>query len=390
MIGGHTGPCGLNKITNKCKKSSTGTTDCELSKKGACKKIQLIQRSVKGFIHNLEIIIKYYELNPENIKGVVFKNRNYVKFINILKLYPKSNIDSLVNLKKHFIQNGIKNPKVVIEKAAEYIKTGNVNLALKAKQLPEFSSFINLTKIYGVGPKKAIALYKKHHIVNRQDLSKKILITPTILNAKQKIGLKYFKDLNTRILRKEIDAYKRKFTAIQKHVPGLIFSINGSYRRGLTSSGDIDVLITSSDPTKTPGNIRKKFINLLIQKGIIIEALAEGKIKFMGISKLTKRSKARHIDIIDTTPEKYCFAQLYFTGSGGFNIQMRMHAKNKGYILNEHSINDLKTKKPVKPSIIQSIIGKPVLTDEKDIFNFLGLKYLPPAKRNIATKGKIN
>ena len=390
MIGGHSGTCSLNKKTDKCKKSSTGSEQCELSKKGACKKKQLIQRSIKNFIRNLEIIIKYYELNPENIKEALFKNRNYVKFITILKLYPKSNIDSLLNLKKHFIHNGIKNPKVVIEKAEEYLKTGHVTLALKAINLPEFASFVNLTKIYGIGPAKAKILYKKHHIVSHKDLSKKMISTPSILNPKQKIGLKYFTDLDTRIPRKEIDAYKRKFTAIQKLVPGLIFSINGSYRRGLGSSGDIDVLITASNPSKTPESVRKHFIKLLLQKGIIIETLAAGKTKFMGVSKLTKRSKARHIDIIDTTPEKYCFAQLYFTGSGGFNIQMRTHAKNKGYILNEQGINDLQTKKPVKPSLIQSIIGKPLLKSEKDIFNFLGLKYLQPSKRNAATKGKIN
>ena len=98
-----------------------------------------------------------------------------------------------------------------------------------------------------------------------------MISTPSILNPKQKIGLKYFTDLDTRIPRKEIDAYKRKFTAIQKFVPGLIFSINGSYRRGLTSSGDIDVLITASNPSKTPESVRKHFIKLLLQKGIIIE-----------------------------------------------------------------------------------------------------------------------
>ena len=34
MIGGHSGPCSLNKKTDKCKKSSTGSEQCELSKKG--------------------------------------------------------------------------------------------------------------------------------------------------------------------------------------------------------------------------------------------------------------------------------------------------------------------------------------------------------------------
>lgn len=389
MRGGHKGPCRLNKKTNNCKQSNIGDDSCELSKKGACKRKLIPNRSKEGFIKDLEIIIKYYEINPENQKGVTFKIRHYVKFITILKLYPKSNIDSLVDLQKHFIRNGVKKPKVVIEKAEQYIKTGHVVLAQRAADLPEFASVVNLTKIYGIGPKNALKLYKTHGIITHMDLSNKLISHPNIINAKQKIGLQYFEDLETRIPRKEIDGYKKKLSKIKKLIPGLIFSINGSYRRGLKTSGDIDVLVSSSDVTKTPTSLRKHFIKLLIQKGIIVETLVDGKTKFMGISRLTKRSKHRHIDIIDTTAVKYHFARLYFTGSGGFNIQMRQHAKNKGYILNEHSINNLKTGKPVKASLVQSIIGKPIFTNEQDIFKFLGLKYLTPEQRNVATKGKV-
>ena len=389
MNGGHKGPCGISKQTNKCKKSAIGHYNCEVSSKGACRKKVSPTRSIQGLIHKFEIIIKYYEINPGKVSGATFKIRQYNRAIAILKRYPSVNIESVEDLKGHFIKNGIKNPKTSIEKATEYILTGTVSLAEKALALPQIQSVINLTKIYAVGPKKALQLYNTYGIVTNADITKKLTTNPNIITTKQKIGLHYFADLQTRIPRKEIDGYQKKFIKIAALIPDIVVSINGSYRRGMRSSGDVDVLITSSNPTKDPSLLRKKFIAFLVEKGLIIEVLASGKTKFMGISKLTKRSKARHIDIIDTALEKYPFAQLYFTGSGGFNIHMRALAVNQGYSLNEYSLTHRKTKKPLQPSEIIAKIGKDSFKNERDIFEAEPMKYLKPEKRNITTLGKV-
>ena len=79
--------------------------------------------------------------------------------------------------------------------------------------------------------------------------------------------------------------------------------------------------------------------------GIVSEVLANGKKKFMGISKLPQYSTHRHIDIIDTSVQEYAFAQLYFTGSAGFNAKMRNIALKKGYSLNEYRLSYKITKK---------------------------------------------
>ena len=105
-------------------------------------------------------------------------------------------------------------------------------------------------------------------------------------------------------------------------------SINGSYRRGVATSGDIDILITSTKAGDDTSELRKKLIKKLKKRKIIIETLAGGKKKFMGIARLKDEGYkiARHVDIIDTSKEQYPYAQLYFTGSGGFNSMMRAHA----------------------------------------------------------------
>jgi len=134
---------------------------------------------------------------------------------------------------------------------------------------------------------------------------------------------------------------------------------------------------------------RKQFINQLKEKNIIKETLADGNTKFMGISKLPSYPTHRHIDIIETSRDEYPFAVLYFTGSGGFNSYMRSIALSKGYSLNEHCMSYKKDKKCITSSTIFSEIGKPVFEEEKDIFDFLDMKYLLPELRNNITLSKL-
>ena len=65
---------------------------------------------------------------------------------------------------------------------------------------------------------------------------------------------------------------------------------------------------------------------------------------------------------------------LYFIGSKEFNINIRKIALSKGYTLNEYGLYDLKTK--------TKVAGR----NEREIFKILGLKYLPPEKREIEEK----
>ena len=109
----------------------------------------------------------------------------------------------------------------------------------------------------------------------------------------------------------------------------------------------------------------------------------------MGIVKLEGFTTHRHIDIIDTSPKNYPFAVLYFTGSGAFNANMRAHAIKEGYSLNEYELTEKITKRPIKPEIIQSKIGKNSFENEEDIFKFLNYDYKTPEEREIITLSKI-
>jgi DNA polymerase/3'-5' exonuclease PolX len=92
--------------------------------------------------------------------------------------------------------------------------------------------------------------------------------------------------------------------------------------------------------------------------------------KCMAISRMYN-GKPRRLDLLMTPDEEYAYAILYFTGSDIFNVAFRTYCENKGYKLNEHTLTPIRAGVPTVP----------YMKTEKDIFKFLGLRYIDPSKR---------
>jgi len=257
--------------------------------------------------------------------------------------------------------------KKIKEKVQEIIESGKLAAAERAKEELPIQLYQNLLNIYGIGPAKAKDLITKNNIKSIEDLESK----PELLNDVQKKGLKYYKDILLRIPRSEMEQHERK---IMSHIKTPIEAIIvGSYRREAATSGDIDVLI------KLPESYSKKqqkdyldtYIKLLKDEKYLIEILALGDKKCMGIVKLDDDSVARRIDFLITPEKEYPYAVLYFTGSDSFNVAFRKYALTKGYTLNEHTMKETSGDK-------KDVEG---IKEEKGIFKFLGLKYQKPKNR---------
>ena len=174
------------------------------------------------------------------------------------------------------------------------------------------------------------------------------------------------------ILKLTLDKMKVKPSGVQ-------IELVGSYRRGAETSGDIDILLTSDDQEEGK-KLMTNFIKELLRTDNLDSSLvfSSGTTKFMGLGKID--NYYRHIDIFYYSKKEYPFALLFSTGSGQFNIEMRADVSKKGYSLSE---KELVYKNGVKISEEEylSDIGKNYPTDEKDIFNFLGLVYIEPKDR---------
>lgn len=305
-------------------------------------------------IENLKILSEYEKLNKEP-----FKARAYNKVIDSIELtnLPITNIEDIQSI------NGVGDK--ISTKIKELIETGKMSAVENALKDPKYSLQIQLGKLYGVGPVKINELMNK--ITSFEELYER---KDELLNDKQKLGLLYYNDMSLRIPMSEGKKHYKIIDKIFKETNDKIeFELVGSYRRQNKDMGDIDILIKNSSDLNL-----KTLVSNLMSSGYIIETLASGKSKFMGLCKLSPKLPARRIDILIADPSYYYFALLYFTGSYTFNIYMRKIALEKGYSLSEYGLKD-KTKKHIDTSEI--------IKTEEDIFKFLDIPYVPPNKRNI-------
>lgn len=294
-------------------------------------------------------------------KGEPMRARAYQKAQQSLILYdaPIYDITQISDLK------GI--GKTIMAKFQEYLDTGKLRAIEKERENP----MLLFTNIYGVGPKKAEALIKKGIKTIAQ-----LRENQEELNDKQKLGLQYYEDIEQRIPRSEIDDYAKLLKTIfgELDFPNASMEIVGSYRRGAKNSGDIDVIMTDKEDNP---KLLERFVASLVDKGILLHKLTDGKTKVLAIAQLPGKKVARRVDLLYTPPKEYAFAILYFTGSKIFNTVMRQRALNMGYTLNEHGINEMVSGK--KGAKVDQ-----VFPDEKSIFDFLNMEYKNPEERTDA------
>ena len=295
-------------------------------------------------IKHLEIIKDYETYNNE-----IYKVKAYTSAINNILIYQNhiTSINDFDNI------DGL--GAGILEKIYEYFLTGKMSYIennIKIDKVYEFKK--ELLNIYGIGPVNAKKIINDG-ILNIEQLKK----NKHLLNDKQQLGLKYYDDLKLRI---PLIEYKEHLKILKKdlELSKLTFDFVGSYRRGNNNMGDIDLLIMANNKFNL-----KKYISKLIDKNYIIDVLASGKNKFMGIVKLNGKP-ARRLDILVSPVNEYYYSLLYFTGSYLFNIGIRNYVKNTFNLsLSEHGFN-----KPI------------IVNNEEDIFKYLKLKYVKPIDRN--------
>jgi DNA polymerase (family 10) len=129
----------------------------------------------------------------------------------------------------------------------------------------------------------------------------------------------------------------------------------GSLRRMKEIVHDVDILAASTDLDKT----MKAFLSM----PFIESVLAQG-----GTKASVRVQDDLQVDLRVVDPKSWGAAMHYFTGSKAHNIRMRERAIKHGLKLNEYGLFDANDK---------CVAG----AEEKDIFETLGLPYIPPVLR---------
>jgi len=319
-------------------------------------------------VKNPEIAKILYEIaDLLEIKGVLFKPRAYRRAAQTIETLPED-----VNA---FYERGElqKIPGIgtgIASKIEEIIETGSLEyLEELREELPQ--GLRDLMEIEGLGPKTALRLHKELKISSVEELESA---------AKQGTirALKGFREKTEENILQAIEIYR---SAQERFLLGLVLpiareiesrlnglaavariSLAGSIRRRKESVGDVDILVTSGEPSKV--------MDVFTQLAEVKRVLAKGKTKSTIV--LTNNLQ---VDLRVVEEGSFGSALQYFTGSKEHNIRLRAMALEKNWKLSEYGLFDKGTDK--------KIAGE----DEEEIYKALGLSYIEPELRE--NRGEI-
>jgi len=283
--------------------------------------------------------------------------------------------------------------KATSDKIDEYIKTGTIKAAVTArawlkqdkkteKKLPDDEQTLkDFEGIFDVGEAKAKIWLEYYNRLPKSSrpgpldwvrANKDAMPTKSggrkPLSHAQRVGLKYYDDLQKRIPREYIDIVQLMIRVVLAKNFGknsFRLAAAGSYRRGAEDSGDIDIIISS-----TKFDLRDA-VDVLEEAGIIVDTMSMDKRKFTGVCHCPSGQWFYfHLDLVFTTKEAWEPALLWFTGSKGFNTKTRYNARKLGYTLNQYGLFRRGRTDEA-----------PVATTEKAILKAIGQPYVPPECR---------
>jgi DNA polymerase/3'-5' exonuclease PolX len=324
-------------------------------------------------IINLKKLIKIIQIETDNLddKKEININNYRIRSLNkSLKIISKLNY-KIINIEQ------IKNIKGIgqgtLNRVEEILKTGKLReIKNYDKLMKKYKIIDELMSVIGIGRIMAIKLINKYNIKSIEQLKKLSETGEIKLNDKIILGLKYLGKFKGAIPHSEIDKiydYLQEKTDLYNK--NMFITICGSYRRELSVSSDIDVLLSDLNTIYMDdlNNILNNYIIYLHNIGFLVDDLTDKNIitKYMGFCKF--KTDIRRIDIRFIPMCSYFPALLYFTGSYDFNQMIRARAKKLGYKLNEYELINLETNK------------QELILSEQDIFDKLNINYLSPNQR---------
>jgi len=225
-------------------------------------------------------------------------------------------------------------------------------------------TILDLLRLQGVGPKTVALLYTQAGISTLDELEaackdgrlrelkgmgkkKEELILKALSDRRQHSGRHLMPDA--------ADAAALVLDYLRAECPAVDFGVVGSLRRGVDTTGDIDILATGTDPRVMSTFTMYKLVDRILAQGETKSSV----LLWGGIQ----------ADLRLVPPESQGAAMQYFTGSKSHNIALRDRAIGQGYKLNEYGLFRVTDGVPVA--------GR----SEAGIYEALGLETIPPELR---------
>ncbi len=254
--------------------------------------------------------------------------------------------------------------KDLAAKITEYLRTGKIaDLETLRQEVPR--GLLALLEVRGLGPKTARLLFDRLGIdsvekLERATRSGEILAVPGIREkTRENIlkGIATWKAGQARMpLGKALALARTVVETLVAHGGVKQIESAGSVRRMKETVGDVDILVTSTDPSR----VIETFVGLPSAQ----EVLASG----------DTRASIRHqegiqVDLRVVEPEAFGAALQYFTGSKDHNVRLREIASRKGLKVSEYGVFEEKSSRRIAGAT------------EEEVYRAVGLPWIPPELR---------
>ena len=255
-------------------------------------------------------------------------------------------------------------------KITEIINRGHLSELEEIEQrLP--AGLVELTRIAGLGPKRAGILYHNLGISSVTELEKaaregKLRDAPgfaarleqnILADIERKAGVKSGKRLKLSVaqeLAQPLLSYLKKVKGVKQ------VEAAGSYRRGMETVGDLDILVTHEGDS----DVMERFVGYEDVERVISRGPTRSTVVLrFGLQ----------VDLRAVPEESYGAALHYFTGSKAHNVAIRLMGVKKGLKINEYGV--FKEEKRVA--------GR----TEAEVYEQVGLPYIEPELRE--NRGEI-
>ena len=295
--------------------------------------------------------------------GDPFRARSYEKAAAAVAAHPKD----IATLDEKALQQIPTVGKGMATRIHEYTEKGAMHELEELRELVP-PGIRELTKIPGLGPKKAVLVYEELGISTLEELVEAI--------AEHKLrGIKGLGPKTEDNLKRNIEQYQQHGDRVRldvalKLAEELIAGLSeckaiqeltycGSLRRMRETIGDIDILAASKDV--------EAVMNAFDALPLVERTIARGDTKMSVIT-----AKGVQVDLRVVPHDAWGAALIYFTGSKAHNIKIREKAVKKGWKLSEYGLFKVETDK------------KMVAKTEEAVYAKLGLPWIPPTLREDA------
>jgi DNA polymerase (family 10) len=254
--------------------------------------------------------------------------------------------------------------KAMADKIAEFCAQGSIEtLETLRREVPV--GLLELKRLPGVGPKKALQLHKALGVSTLDELRE--AAEAHRISEVRGFGRRTEEEILAALAR-GVQTRERTLLAIalpmaQDMVARLSRSpaveraaYAGSLRRYRDRVRDIDLLVAS----ERPGEVMEAFRAM---PGVR-DPKTEGPTKSSVVT-----TRGMQVDLRIVEPAVFGAALQYFTGSAAHNVKVRQHAVRSGYKLSEYGLFDAKTD------------DRLAAATEEEVYERLGMQWIPPTMR---------